>query len=193
MLPEGFGTGNLEEMRRMYQEGLLRPIDYKKIVADDGVILTTCSDGRCFPNLYGYFNLQVSTDHVGNGHPIIHPVALAGTVPCIPKSSPIFPHLSDDELIMWNFEFAYKKLGITTVLLCHHWPCGAVLESGVSFDESMRLFARAKLRVRRAFKKMVIGSFLDLNFGRDNFGRDCQSTYQIPMRNLRAYLKMNRD
>lgn len=185
-LPEGFTPAELKEVQGIRRSGrILYDIDDDKFAATGGrVAFCGCADGHRFCNIHAHLARGISKN---SADLVIHTISMAGAVLRIPYRSPVFSWIrGDDNLILSEIAGGEKLKAITTVILVSHWPCGAARESGVGFYQSLRLFARAKRRVREKFPDLKVGCFLDFDFGK---GR--QRTYRLRMRELRPYLGMH--
>lgn len=143
-------------------EGVLVPVNPDKIKLEQGVILTSCSDGDQMPDIFTY-HLNMS---LGQGlQPRIHLVALNGGGLLIPTQSQLVQDHHEDVILLKHIADACKLKGINTVLLYAHAPCGAAGLAGLTLEQVFGLHVQA-VKLLRALPDLQVISLFHIDDGR---------------------------
>ena len=124
--------------------------------------MVTCSDGDQFGDVFTHHAKQVCSLHREDSR--IHTLALNGGAKLIAEGSPLLTS-GEDEVLLRHIGVAIKLMGIETVVLYAHAPCGAAYSRGLSFEQVLDILFQGKDRVRKTYPGVKVACFCHIDDG----------------------------
>lgn len=186
----GLSAKDLTIEERLREAGVLEPLDGNRLDQRKGVILVPCGDGRRFNDIFRHHR-KVARSQRRN--PLVHVLSLNGGALNIAEGSPLPEAERKGFSLMVDIAGARELMGISTVALYAHAPCGAatkLTDPPLDIEEVVALLMKAKTRVKSIGDGITVSCFMHVE--RMIRGRPHRRTWHVSRDAWTAWADANR-
>lgn len=148
---------------RLKELEILVDVEEYRLDQTNGVVLVSCGDADQMPDIFRH---QMKMQNGQRENPRVHTLTWNGGAARLPKDSPMNePGLLSDITFMKEIADAVWLKNIKTIALYIHTPCGKTANCRMSFQDSIHLVIKAKLRIKNEIPDIRVACFCHVDYG----------------------------